>query len=171
MEKGVISVVMACSLVLLAGCMYGEGEGETPEEAIENLPETSISHIYEPVLKEEARALYVVRGQLGEEVESESHPFFIAYVQSEGKKWAVVEAVGLQEPSAERLNAATGGNLLLAGYKRGNETYPQEHDVRYVFELDDSGFEIWIELREEGWWEQEWGMESAQKPLSQHLLN
>ncbi|MET3504773.1 hypothetical protein [Halalkalibacter oceani] len=32
MEKGVISVVMACSLVLLAGCMYGEGERETLEE-------------------------------------------------------------------------------------------------------------------------------------------
>ncbi|MCM3761673.1 hypothetical protein M3212_12835 [Alkalihalobacillus oceani] len=151
MKKGSIGVVIACSLFLLIGCMYGDGEGETPEEAIENLPEASISRIYEPVLKEEAHALYVVRGQFGEGLEPESYPFFIAYLQQKGKKWAVVEAVGLQEPSAERLNAATGGNLLLAGYKRGNETYPQQHDVRYVFELDDSEFEIWIELKEESY--------------------
>lgn len=111
------------------------------------MPEVSISYIYEPVLREEAHALYVVRGQLGEE--PESNPFFIAYLQQEGKKWAVVEAVGLQEPSAERLNAATGGNLLRTGYKRGNESYPQENDVRFVFELDGSEFEIWIELIEE----------------------
>ena len=140
MRINAVFIIMLMA-ILLVGCRYGEGEGNTIYDALLNVKEFSVLKMYEPVYVDENWTILVFKGKLDD---SEVDEIFVADIKGEHEKWLVTQIISLGEPSDEELNTARGGSNISAGFIHKSDS--KKKDRQYVVELDDLESNVRIDL-------------------------
>ncbi|WP_172371001.1 hypothetical protein [Sporosarcina jiandibaonis] len=120
--------------------------GDTPDEAIEKLETVFVQNMKDIQLVDinNEQKISIFRATALNENELE---YYAAYIEKKGKKWGVLEAFGVGNPTTTS-SLSSGGNFLEAGFIRTTNTSstPQFINGQYIFKLPNNQDSLWVEV-------------------------